>query len=103
MKQEIHQLVQELIPLYDEVEEESKKIIDTHIKSCKECKADFNKMDSDFMKIKTHNNMNENIESMVDDITPFKLLNRFKIAIFSVLVVARLTIIGCNTNMGFFI
>ncbi|SFL72607.1 hypothetical protein SAMN04487943_103299 [Gracilibacillus orientalis] len=91
MKQEIHQLVQELIPLYDEVDKESKIIIDKHVENCAECKTSFDQFEDNFKELRGDSDTNLH---MKDNIKPFKLLNRFKISIFFVLIVARLAIIG---------
>ncbi|WP_170008479.1 zf-HC2 domain-containing protein [Bacillus fonticola] len=94
-----HILVRELIPFYDDVEEDAKKIIEEHVQSCRSCR-EYLQVSMDAFP---HTLVPEN-RAQDEKAPPFKRLVQFKRFLFFFQSALRLFILGLvyfNINTDF--
>lgn len=86
----IHHLVYELIPLYADVEEPTKSIMDEHITNCTECKSELELLNEDMKEVSSF----QEHDIKKGSPKPFRKLLMFKLSIFLLAFLARIAIIS---------
>lgn len=88
----IHYLAKELIPFYQDTNDETKKILEEHYNHCRECKKNLEMLNG------VTDNINCNTDFHTEEkISPFRGLVVFKLSIFVISLIVRITIIGIIT------
>lgn len=93
-QEKIHLLTAELIPLIDDVEAETKEVMEAHIKECQSCQIIYKQMNEWEEAIPTQQTRNET------EIKPFKKLAQFnrglKVSLIAIRVVILVFLIGLD-------
>lgn len=99
MKDSICELIKEVLPLYleNDVSEETKNIIDEHLKNCSKC----GKLVSEYSKDKLHGL--EEVDEMIEGADSFKrIAKRFKRFMLGILIVMFIVILSIGTT-GYYV
>lgn len=96
-EKKIHILVKELIPLYDELEEETQKIIQEHMQYCSECEEQIKGEHLIFVPEEKEILESQDIQQVIQ---PFKELYYFKTMIFTLLFLARIIILALIVSVS---
>ncbi len=89
----IHALVYELMPLYQDLDDNIQKIINEHAKECDVCKDQLNNVRDTFDP--HEESINEQVQSIeTAKPSPFKKLILFKRSLFALIIMARFLILG---------
>lgn len=91
----IHLLVHELLPMYDELDGEVKRIVDEHSQQCKVCKEEIKIMSATFVENELFNRgyQEKNQMNEIKSPRPFKKLIQFKKVIFAVSFAIRVLLL----------
>ncbi|WP_010095565.1 hypothetical protein [Ornithinibacillus scapharcae] len=89
--EKIHYLAKELIPFREDADLKTRKILEEHYNECKDCMKRIELLDG------VTSNEDLDIQTNKEQVSPFKGLIIFKLSIFAVFLVVRISIIGIIT------
>jgi hypothetical protein len=87
---DIHLLVKELIPMYDDLDYPAQNIVSRHIQSCNLCKEMMDDNNAIYETMKTNIEEDSQIR---DTVIPFKKLNKFRFWLVTLLISIRILLL----------